>query len=63
MAGDGAIGIGSPIVVHAGDPATIQYAGGSLHFICEAINPWMDRPLAERGRRAPTSASPLATAC
>ena len=27
----------------------IQYAGGALHFICEAINPWLDRPLAERG--------------
>jgi GT2 family glycosyltransferase len=49
MAEDRAIKIGSPIVVHAGDPCTIQYAGGSLHFICEAINPWMDRPLAARG--------------
>ncbi len=49
MAGDGTIGICSPIVVHAGDPGTIQYAGGSLHFICEAINPWMNRPLADRG--------------
>ena len=49
MAGDPTIGIGSPIVVHAGDPGSIQYAGGSLHFICEAINPWMNRPLAERG--------------
>ena len=49
MAGDTTIGIGSPIVVHAGDPGTIQYAGGSLHFICEAINPWMNRPLAARG--------------
>lgn len=47
---DPRIKIGSPIVVHEGDPATIQYAGGSLHFICEAINPWRDRPLAERGR-------------
>jgi GT2 family glycosyltransferase len=46
---DRSIGIGSPIVVHASDPQTIQYAGGSLHFICEAINPWMNRPLAERG--------------
>ena len=27
----------------------IQYAGGGLHYICEAINPWLDRPLAERG--------------
>ena len=46
---DKTIGIGSPIVVHAGDPSTIQYAGGSLHFICEAINPWMNRPLSARG--------------
>jgi GT2 family glycosyltransferase len=49
MASDPAIKIGSPIVVHADSPATIQYADGSLHFICEAINPWLDRPLAERG--------------
>lgn len=49
MDGDRTIGIASPIVVHAGDPGTIQYAGGSLHFICEAINPWMNRPLAARG--------------
>jgi hypothetical protein len=49
MAADSAIKIGSPIVVHAGAPDRIQYAGGSLHFICEAINPWLDRPLAERG--------------
>jgi GT2 family glycosyltransferase len=49
MATDRHIAIGSPIVVHANAPETIQYAGGSLHFICEAINPWMDRPLTERG--------------
>jgi GT2 family glycosyltransferase len=49
MAADPAIKIGSPIVVHANRPETIQYADGSLHFICEAINPWLDRPLAERG--------------
>jgi GT2 family glycosyltransferase len=49
MKSDGRIKIGSPVVVHANAPDTIQYAGGSLHFICEAINPWMDRPLAERG--------------
>ena len=49
MAEDSRIKIGSPIVVHASAPDTIQYADGSLHFICEAINPWMDRPLAERG--------------
>lgn len=51
MDDDPTIGIGSPIVVHAGAPDRIQYADGSLHFICEAINPWMDRPLAERGTR------------
>jgi GT2 family glycosyltransferase len=49
MKADARIKIGSPIVVHVNAPDTIQYAGGSLHFICEAINPWMDRPLAERG--------------
>ena len=49
MAEDPAIKIGSPIVVHVNNPSMIQYAEGSLHFICEAINPWMDRPLAERG--------------
>ena len=52
MAEDPRIKIGSPIVVHADTPDVIQYAGGSLHFICEAINPWMDRPLAERGSAA-----------
>ena len=53
MASDPNIKIGSPIVVHVSAPDTIQYADGRLHFICEAINPWMDRPLALRG------ASPL----
>ena len=52
MATDPAIKIGSPIVVHANAPDRIQYAGGSLHFICEAINPWLDRPLVERGTMA-----------
>src|SRR5439155_17412817 len=49
MAEDPSVKIGSPIVVHADHPDTIQYAGGCLHFICEAINPWMDRPLSARG--------------
>jgi len=44
-----AIKVGSPIVVHQDRPDVIQYAGGGLHYICEAINPWLDRPLAERG--------------
>ncbi len=46
---DPSIAIGSPIVVHASRPDTIQYAGTCLHFICEAVNPWLDRPLDERG--------------
>ena len=49
MMTDRRIRIGSPIVVHAGRPDTIQYAGGGIHFICEALNPWLDRTLAERG--------------
>jgi GT2 family glycosyltransferase len=41
--------VAAPLVLHASRPDTIQYAGGGLHFICEAVNPWMDRPLADRG--------------
>lgn len=49
MAADPRAKVGSPIVVHASHPDTIQYAAGALHFICEAVNPWLDRPLSERG--------------
>jgi GT2 family glycosyltransferase len=49
MVAASAIKVGSPIVVHEERPDIIQYAGGSLHYICEAINPWLDRPLADRG--------------
>ena len=49
MVADPSVKIGSPIVVHATRPEIIQYAGGAIHYICEAINPWKDRPLAERG--------------
>jgi len=49
MVADPTIKVGSPIVVHAGRPDRIQYAGGALHFVCEAVNPWLDRPLDERG--------------
>jgi hypothetical protein len=49
MLADRRVKIGSPIVVHLSNPQMIQYAGGAVHFICEAINPWMDRPLSERG--------------
>lgn len=43
------VGTVTPVVVHAHDRSLLQYAGGGLHYICEAINPWLDRPLAERG--------------
>lgn len=46
---DSNVKVGSPIVVHQSRPDVIQYAGGALHFICEAVNPWLDRPLVERG--------------
>lgn len=49
MVADRTIACGSPIVVHADRPDVIQYAGTGFHFLCEAINPWLDRPLAERG--------------
>ena len=49
MIADPSIKVGSPVVVHADRPDVIQYAGGALHYICEAVNPWLDRPLAERG--------------
>jgi GT2 family glycosyltransferase len=49
LAADQRVKIGSPIVVHRENPTRIQYAGTSLHFICEAINPWVDRTLGERG--------------
>lgn len=41
--------IGSPIVVHRDRPDVIQYAGCALHYLCEAVNPWVGRTLAERG--------------
>ena len=49
MVADSTIKVGSPIVVHADHPEVIQYAGGAVHYICEAVNPWRNRPLAERG--------------
>jgi GT2 family glycosyltransferase len=52
MVRDSSVAIGSPVVVHAQRPDVIQYADTSLHFICEAINPYLDRPLAERGTDA-----------
>lgn len=52
MVGDERIAIGSPVVVYASRPDVIQYADTSLHFICEAINPFLNRPLADRGEDA-----------
>jgi GT2 family glycosyltransferase len=49
MRDDPRIKVGSPIVVDQQQPDRIQYAGGALHFLCEAVNPWAGRTLAERG--------------
>lgn len=49
MERDSTIAIGSPVVVYEDRPDVIQYAGTDLHYICEAINPYIDRPLASRG--------------
>jgi GT2 family glycosyltransferase len=49
MIADTTVKVASPIVVHADSPDVIQYAGGALHYICEAVNPWLDHPLVERG--------------
>ena len=43
------VAIASPVVVHADRPEVIQYADTGFHFICEAINPYLDRPVATRG--------------
>jgi GT2 family glycosyltransferase len=43
------VAVGAPLVMHISRPDVIQYGGGGVHFICEAVNPWMDRPLSERG--------------
>lgn len=50
MEADPTAKVGSPIVVHVTRPEVIQYAGGALHYLCEAVNPWHERPLAQRGR-------------
>jgi GT2 family glycosyltransferase len=51
------VGTVAPIVVYAHAPDRIQYAGVNLHFLCEAVNPWMDRPLVERGLECHTIGS------
>lgn len=41
--------IASPVVIHADRPDLIQYADTGFHFICEAVNPYLDQPVEARG--------------
>jgi GT2 family glycosyltransferase len=41
--------VATPVVLHAARPDVIQYAGGGVHYICEAVNAWQERPLVDRG--------------
>jgi hypothetical protein len=34
-------GLHRAVVVHTHKPDTVQYASGSMHFICEAVNPFL----------------------
>jgi GT2 family glycosyltransferase len=43
------VGMVAPVIVQTGHPDLIQYASVDLHFICEAVNRWLNRPLAQRG--------------
>lgn len=43
------VAMATPVVVRSDRSDLIQYAGVNLHFICEAVNPWLSRPLAVRG--------------
>jgi GT2 family glycosyltransferase len=52
MCADATVKVGSTVVVHLDRPELIQYAGCALHFICEAVNPWVDRTVTERGTEA-----------
>jgi len=47
--GQATVGAAVPVVVHDRDPGRIQYAGSHLHFVCEAITPWANRSITERG--------------
>lgn len=49
---DSSIKIATPIVVRSDRPDVIQYAGGAVHYLCEAVNPWHERTVAERGASA-----------
>lgn len=46
---DPAARVGTVTPITLSTPDIIQYAGGGLHYICEAINPFFGKPLAERG--------------
>jgi GT2 family glycosyltransferase len=46
---DASVAIASPVVVYAKQPEIIQYAGTGTHFICEAVNLWQGKTVAERG--------------
>src|SRR5262249_14403889 len=50
------VGTVTPVTLSA--PDVIQYAGGGLHFICEAINPYFGKPLAQRGNEPQALAPP-----
>jgi hypothetical protein len=52
------VGMTVPVIVHATDPRTIQYAGGSIHFICQAINPWRNRTPRAGAMRATSARRP-----
>ncbi len=43
------VGMAAPVVVQVGNPEKIQYSSVDLHFMCEAVNRWLDRPLSARG--------------
>jgi GT2 family glycosyltransferase len=45
------VGTVTPVTVTLSAPDVIQYAGGGLHFICEAINPYFGKTLADRGTK------------
>src|SRR5258708_9346471 len=47
------VAVATPLVLNASTPDRIQYGGGGLHFIGEAVNPWQDRAVAQRGGGEP----------
>lgn len=48
---DPAARVGTVTPVAISMTGEIQYAGGGLHYICEAINPYFGKTLAERGTK------------